>query len=90
MTKNLFGVEVADEEVVQAKVMRFIEREHGACTRSLVVRFEWTENGWIAKFYSSDRTWDARNNAKPMDHIPVNVADMAVAALKYLKILPIP
>ena len=45
-------IEITDQSEVKAKVFRLFSRDGtGSCKRSLWVRFDYTKDGWSARFW---------------------------------------
>lgn len=86
--KKRSHIEIDDEIPVVAQVFRLFSRDGtGACKRELWVRFDWTENGWVASFYKKFGKGDATAKSDPMTEIPATVADLAAEAFRRLGVL---
>lgn len=88
IVKRRSHIEVTDEEDVVAKVFRLFSRDgSGACKRSLWVRFDWTDKGWVASFYQTHGHRDAISGSDKLTEIPHDVADLAAEAFRRLALL---
>jgi len=74
-------VEREEIATIQSRITRFFSRDGtSACTRDIVARFDFTNNGWAVSFYKQQ--WEARQGHNKITTIPSSSADLVAQAME--------